>query len=125
MNYLASIGINILIVILYYNFLFMRDGISGLAVIYTLAIITSGLVYIFRKKTLKVDWILAGILMFGVIYALLYKKSWYLLSEIIMTQMIVLSLTYYYFDWSGSEEEKWRVKAMKAKKETNENNQPN
>jgi len=104
LNYFASVGINVLIVILYFKFIWERDGILGLVAVYAVAIIISIFVFIYREKTLQIDAILgfAGIL--GMVYALPYKKSWYLMAEIMMIIVAMFSVTHHYFDWKSLDE---------------------
>jgi len=104
MNILASIGINVLIVVLYFKFLWVRDGLIGLAAIYSVSSIVSILIYVYRKKTIQIDAILGGVLIIAVLYAMLYKKSWFLLAEMLMTVLVIFSVTYYYFDWKSLDE---------------------
>lgn len=105
-NCLASVVINALIVILYLKFLLARDGIQGLIEIYLVASAISILVYIYRKKTIKVDAILGGFSLIGMLYAMLYKKSWYLFAEMLMTLAIMYSITYFFFDWKRLDDER-------------------
>lgn len=104
MNILASVGINILIVVLYIKFLWVRDGIIGLTSIYLIASIVSTLIYVYREKTIQIDAILGAILIIAALYAMLYKKSWFLLAEEMMTVFVIFSVTYYYFDWKSLDE---------------------
>jgi len=104
MNILASIGINVLIVVLYFKFLWVRDGIIGLTSIYLVASIVSILIYVYREKTIQIDAILGAVLIIAALYAMLYKKSWFLLAEEMMTVFVIFSVTYYYFDWKSLDE---------------------
>lgn len=99
-NYLASVGINALIVVLYFKFIWIRDGIIGLAAIYAVALIISVFIYIYRKKTIQVDAILGGIFLIAAI-AMQFKRNWYLLAELLMAVFVIFSVTYYYFDWKS------------------------
>lgn len=103
LNYLASAGINVLIIVLYFKFLLVRDGIIGLAAIYLIASILSILIYVYREKTIQIDAILGTVLIIAVLYAML-KKSWFLLAEVTMIVFVIFSVTYYYFDWKSLDE---------------------
>jgi cobalamin biosynthesis protein CobD/CbiB len=61
------------------------------------------LIYVYRKKTIQIDLILGGILIV-VALPMLYKKSWFLLAELMMTVFVIFSVTYYYFDWKSLDE---------------------
>ena len=114
-NYFASVGINALIVFLYVKLLLTHDGIQGLAAIYALAVIISILLYIFRKKTIQIDAIMGGACLLGMLYVLIYKKSWYLMAEMLMTLLVIFSVTYYYLDWKSLDK---RSRGKKLDEET-------
>jgi hypothetical protein len=99
LNYFASTGINILIVILYKKYIWERDGLIGLAAVYAAAFIISIFVYFFRNKPFQIDAILGFTGIFGMLYSVMFKKNWLLFAEILMTIVIMFSVTYFYFDW--------------------------
>lgn len=102
-NYLASVGINALIVVLYFRFIWVRDGIIGIVAIYAVALVISVFVYIYRKKTIQVDVILGGIFLIAGV-TMQFKRNWYLLAELLMAVFVIFSVTYYYFDWKSLDE---------------------
>lgn len=103
-NYFASIGINVLLVVLYFRFLWTRNGVLGLVAIYVVASLICLFVYRLRGKIFLVDVILGSSFLAGMLYALWYEKSWYLMAEIVMTTIVMFSVTYYYFDWKKLDE---------------------
>src|SRR5574341_605625 len=99
-NYAASLALNVLVVFLYYYFIGKDSGTIGLVYIYVIAWLMCIYIYSLRYKELIIDATLGPIFLASMVYALIFKRSWQLMAEIMFIAIIIFSISSFYFDWS-------------------------
>jgi len=99
LNIISSMGINLLIIVLYVRFIWEYHGAAGLVIIYLVSAVVGLIMYLYRKHNVIVELVFGIIALLFCLYSMIVARSYVLAAELLMTMCIVMSITYYYFNY--------------------------